>query len=93
MGFIGICIGFLLGVLYVCWDNNRFVRLYRQANGHPPPECRLPPVIVGGVFTVVGLAWFAATDSPSIHWIVPILASAPFAFGMVAVFVGCGNYL
>jgi hypothetical protein len=35
-------------------------------------------------------AW---TNYPSIHWIVSIIGTAPFGFGMVLVFLSCMNYL
>lgn len=37
--------------------------------------------------------WFAWTNYPSIHWIVSIIATAPFGFGMVLVFLSIMNYL
>lgn len=37
--------------------------------------------------------WFAWTNYPSIHWIVSIVATAPFGFGMVLVFLSIMNYL
>jgi hypothetical protein len=37
-----------------------------------------------------GFAW---TNYPSIHWIVSIILTAPFGFGMVLVFLSCMNYL
>lgn len=37
--------------------------------------------------------WFAWTNSPSIHWIVSIIGTAPFGFGMVLVFLSIMNYL
>lgn len=37
--------------------------------------------------------WFAWTNYPSIHWIVSIIGTAPFGFGMVLVFLSCMNYL
>lgn len=41
----------------------------------------------------IGLFWFAWTNSPSIHWIVSVIATAPFGFGMVLVFLSVFNYL
>lgn len=49
--------------------------------------------IVGGICLPIGLFWFAWTNSPSVHWIVSIIGSAPFGFGMVLVFLGIMNYL
>jgi hypothetical protein len=44
--------------------------------------------MLGGALIPVGLFWFAWTNGPEIHWIVPIIAGGPFGFGMVLVFLG-----
>jgi len=93
LAFLGILVGMFFGVAGIIYDNKRYVRLHRATGGFAPPESRLPPVIVGGVFAVVGLAWFAATDSPGVHWIVPILAGVPFGAGFILIFMSCTNYL
>ncbi|KAK5459617.1 hypothetical protein LTS15_003746 [Exophiala xenobiotica] len=93
LAFLGIMVGIFIGVALIIFDNRRYSRLHRQTGGFAPPEARLPPVIVGGVFGIVGLAWFAATTSPSVHWIVPILAGVPFGTGFLLIFMSCTNYL
>jgi hypothetical protein len=40
-----------------------------------------------------GLFWFAWTNGAEIHWIVPIIASAFFACGLVLVFLSLMSYL
>lgn len=40
-----------------------------------------------------GLFWFAWTNGPSVHWVVPIIASGFFAAGLVLVFLSLMNYL
>jgi len=93
LAFMGILVGFFLGIIVVCFENARFVRILKETHGHPPPERRLPASIFGGGLLIIGLAWLAATDSPHIHWAVPIIAGIPFALGLVLVFVCLGNYL
>lgn len=93
LAFMGVLIGFMIGILIVIADNSRYIRWHRKTNGFAPPECRLPPVIGGGVAIIIGLAWFAATNSPGIHWASPIAACIPFGMGFVLVFVCCANYL
>jgi MFS family permease len=39
------------------------------------------------------LIWFAMTAKPSMHWIVPVLAGIPFAFGNVTVFISASLYM
>lgn len=93
LAFLGITVGMILGAAFVTYDNRRYIRHHRAHNGAAPPEVRLPPAICGGIGIIVGLAWFAATNSPSVHWAAPVCAGIPFAFGFVLVFVSLGNYL
>ena len=93
LAFVGIMVGMFIGVAVIVFDNRRYARLHRKTGGFAPPESRLPPVIVGGALAIIGLAWFAATASPSIHWIVPILAGTPFGTGFLVIFMSCTNYL
>lgn len=79
--------------MYSIWDNGRYARLSEQYDGKAPPETRLPPSLIGSVLLPIGMFWFAWTNAPSVHWIVPIMAGAPFGFGMVLVFLSIMNYL
>ncbi|CAF1642324.1 unnamed protein product [Adineta ricciae] len=81
LAFLGIAVGFVIAVLI-------------NTLGDPvPPELRLPPAIVGAFALPIGLFWFAWTNYPSIHFIVPILSGVPFGFGMLLVFLALMNYL
>ncbi|KIW38363.1 uncharacterized protein PV06_09336 [Exophiala oligosperma] len=93
LAFIGMLVGIFVGVAIIIYDNRRYIRIHRETGGFAPPETRLPTVILGGVIAIVGLAWFAATTSPSVHWIVPILAGVPFGAGFLLIFMSCMNYL
>ncbi|SCV67616.1 BQ2448_5227 [Microbotryum intermedium] len=92
--FIGVGIGMLLGILFnIVYVNPKYIRDLDAAGGHLPPEARLPACCLGGVCLPLGLFWFAWTAQPSVHWIVPCLASIPFGFGMVIVFLSMMSYL
>jgi len=93
LAFLGIAVGMLIGVSYSIWDNKRYMRVEDEHDGEAPPEARLPPGMVGCVALPIGLFWFAWTNYTSIHWIVCIIGTAPFGFGMVLVFLSCMNYL
>lgn len=93
LAFLGVTVGMMSAVAYSIWDNKRYTNVQAKHNGDAPPEARLPPALVGAVFLPIGLFWFAWTNSPSIHWSVSIIATAPFGFGMVLVFLGVLNYL
>lgn len=75
LSFLGLVVGMVCSVAYIIfYVNPAYIRTADKTEGRAPPEARLPPSIIGAVLLVVGLAWFAATDGPSVHWIVPILA-------------------
>jgi multidrug resistance protein len=93
LAFSGIAVGMIAGVVYSIFDNKRYANVEKRHNGEAPPEARLPPAMVGAVALPIGMFWFAWTNYPSIHWIVCIVASAPFGFGMVLVFLSAVNYL
>ncbi|KIW29240.1 uncharacterized protein PV07_05065 [Cladophialophora immunda] len=93
LAFSGVAVGMISGVIYAIWDNKRYARIEAEHGGEAPAEARLPPAAVGAVAIPIGMFWFAWTNYPSIHWIVCIIASAPFGFGMVNVFLACMNYL
>ena len=91
--FLGVMIGMMIAVAGNMWDNKRYVRVHNKYKGFAPPEARLPPTMVGALTIPIGLFWFAWTDGTNVHWIVSIIASAPFGFGMVLVFLGIMTYL
>ncbi|KAI9739862.1 MAG: MFS siderochrome iron transporter 1 [Claussenomyces sp. TS43310] len=93
LAFLGIAVGIICAVIYSLWDNARYVRVLDSVKGRASPEARLPPGMVGSVALPISLFWFAWTNSPSIHWSVSIIATAPFGFGMTLIFLSIVNYL
>ncbi|KAK1835079.1 putative transporter mfs2 [Podospora conica] len=94
LAFIGVAIGMMMAVAYATVDNKRYMRVAAASpGGRAPPEARLPPAIIGSILLPVGLFWFAWTNGPEIHWVVPIIASGFFAAGLVLVFLALLTYL
>lgn len=95
LAFVGVAVGMLFAVVYFMGDNaGRYQRVAAASvGGVAPPEARLPPAILGSVLLPVGLFWFAWTNGPEVHWVVPILASTVFAAGLVVVFLALLTYL
>ena len=93
LAFLGVAIGMVFAVTYNIFDNKRYVKISRAHDGFAPPEARLPPASIGAVSIVVGLFWFAWTNSPSLPWAASVAAGIPFGFGMVLVFLSIFNYL
>jgi hypothetical protein len=95
LAFVGVAVGMACAVGCIVVDNSRrYVRVAEASpGGVAPPEARLPPAIVGSVLLPAGLFWFAWTNGPEVHWSVPIIASAFFAAGLVAVFLSLLTYM
>ena len=97
LAFLGVAVGMLGAVVYTIPDNERYLAAERRAKEGgelgAAPEARLPPAMFGSAFLPLGLFIFAWTNYPSIHWIVSIIFTAPFGFGMVLVFLSIMNYL
>lgn len=95
--FLGVLVGMLLAVVYTIPDNKRYQRAEKVATSKgasgAPPEARLPPCLIGSVCLPIGLFVFAWTNYPRIHWIVSVIFTAPFGFGMVLLFLSVMNYL
>ncbi|KAG5981755.1 hypothetical protein E4U55_002584 [Claviceps digitariae] len=93
LSFVGIAAGMMIATVGTIWDNSRYARLAAKHGGVAPPECRLPPALLGAVLLPVGLFWFAWTNGTNVHWAVPIVGSGVFASGLVLVFLSLTNYL
>ena len=97
LAFLGVAFGMMLAVICTIPDNRRYLKAEAAALAKgmtgAAPEARLPPAIVGSICIPAGLFVFAWTNYPSIHWIVSIIFTAPFGFGMVLVFLSIMNYL
>jgi len=96
--FLAIGLGVLLAVVTaVTIDQTYYARQHKKAlaagRTMVAPEYRLLPAQMGCFGVSIGLFWFAWTARPSIHWIVPVLAGIPFAWGNLCIFVSSTLYL
>ena len=94
LAFLGILVGTILSVVVsVFYINPQYVKTAKKRGGRALPEDRLPPAIWGGFLIVIGLAGFAATDAPNVHWIAPIIFGIPFGLGVIVMFLSVLGYL
>jgi hypothetical protein len=83
LAFLGILVGTIVAVIVsITYIQPQYLRTLKK-RGYSTPEDRLPPAIWGGVLIVIGLAGFAATDGPEVHWIAPIIFGVPFGVGVI----------
>ena len=83
------CVFALMTIIFV--DRKIYYRLYQRLGAEGgtvvAPEHRLYTAMLGSLLVPIGLFWFAWTVRDSIHWISPILATIPFAWGNLCIFV------
>ncbi|OTB00225.1 hypothetical protein M426DRAFT_242737 [Hypoxylon sp. CI-4A] len=94
LAFLGQMVGAIIAIFYIIWDNNRYIKKLEQSPDHfLPPEARLPACMLGAVAVPIGLFWFAWTNGADIHWIVSIIGTGFFGFGIAVISLGIFNYI
>lgn len=97
--FLGIGLGCCLAVVTAIVVDRllylpQFVKSHQEGRGGVvAPEHRLYVAMMGSIGLPVGLFWFAWTARADVHWISPILATVPFAWGNLLVFTATALYL
>jgi len=76
LAFLGIFVGISFGPITNLWQERYYQRRIRDANGKNVPEARLQMGKVAAIIFPLSLFWFAWTTYQTVHWIVPIIASA-----------------
>lgn len=94
LNYLAPGIGFLLGVAF-CTPVIQYIfeRLTAANGGVSRPEYRLPVLIFGGVFVPTGLFWYGWSAEKNLHWVMPLVGTAIFGFGMISVFGSVQTYL
>jgi len=62
---------------------SRLIKLADKNGGVGKPEMRIPALFFGSFFVPVGLFWYGWSAQAKLHWIMPIIGSRIFGFGMM----------
>jgi len=90
----GLGAGFLLATAFGAkFSNILYKHLADKNGGVGEPEMRIPPLFVGSVFVPVGLFWYGWSAQAKLHWIMPVIGSGLFGFGMMTTFLPIQLYL
>lgn len=85
--YLPMAVGFFLAVcMWTVLIGRTYNHLTAKNNGVPKPEFRLPMLIVSSLFVPVSLIWFGWSAEKRLHWIMPGIGLALFAFGIVCIF-------
>ncbi|KAI0265179.1 multidrug resistance protein 4 [Gloeopeniophorella convolvens] len=94
LAYLGLGFGFILAtILGGRYGDKVYLALIARNNGKGTPEMRVPALIFGSLFVPIGLFWYGWSAQAAIHWIMPIIGTGIFGFGMMAVFLPIQLYL
>ncbi|KAJ4357384.1 uncharacterized protein N0V89_001959 [Didymosphaeria variabile] len=93
LSFLGLAIGPLIAFCFYPLQERYYLRRVTENDGKGVPEARVWMARYGALLIPISLFWFAWTSYPSVHWIVPIIASSLFGAGIYIVILSILNYL
>ncbi|KAH8916555.1 multidrug resistance protein 4 [Atractiella rhizophila] len=93
--YLGLGVGFFSAAIFGSKTADQIYNKLasRTPDGKGKPEFRLPALIFGSLFVPIGIFWYGWSADQKAHWILPILGTAVFAFGMMSTFLPIQLYL
>lgn len=92
LSFLGIGVGFIIGMFGCRASLDRYVNRMKSRGGMKP-EHRLPPMVVGGLLVPISLFWYGWSIEKHVHWISPIVATALLGIAVVSTLIPAFSYL
>lgn len=92
LAYLRVGIGFILGLLATSIYSEKVVKKAR-ATRLAKPEDNIPPIIIGTILLPIGLFIYGWTAQYHVHWIVCIIGTGLFGFGLLLGFMPVQLYL
>lgn len=92
LAYLGTGIGFILGLIVTMIFTEKIVKKVRLTRP-PKPEDHIPPMIAGAIILPIGLFIYGWTAEYHVHWIVCIIGTGLFGFGLLLSFMPVQLYL
>ncbi|KZV92010.1 MFS general substrate transporter [Exidia glandulosa HHB12029] len=94
LAYIGLGLGFLIAGMGGSQVMSKiYLSMTAKNGGVAQPEYRIPGMIVGSIIVPIGLFWYGWSADAQIHWIMPIIGTAFFGFGVMLTFIPLQLYL
>ncbi|THH31632.1 hypothetical protein EUX98_g2527 [Antrodiella citrinella] len=94
LAYLGLGVGFFISTVFGGQVGDyMYQKMSANNGGKGKPEFRIPALIFGSLFVPVGLFWYGWSAQAATHWIVPILGTGIFGFGMMATYLPIQLYL
>ncbi|KAF6764235.1 multidrug resistance protein 4 [Ephemerocybe angulata] len=94
LAYLGLGVGFLIATITGAKLGDAiYQNLTAKNGGVGTPEMRIPGLFFGSFFVPIGLFWYGWSADKALHWIMPIIGSGIFGFGMMTTFLPIQLYL
>ncbi|KAG0709504.1 multidrug resistance protein 4 [Suillus ampliporus] len=92
--YIGLGLGFVASSVFGARVSDKiYTHLTAKNGGKGNPEMRVPGLMFGSLFVPVGLFWYGWSAQAGIHFMMPIIGTAIFGFGLMLTFLHIQLYL
>ncbi|KAH9996183.1 MFS multidrug transporter-like protein [Xylariaceae sp. FL0662B] len=94
LNYLSLCIGFLIGlqISHPLMDK-LYLHFKKMYGSEGVPEWRIPPMLIGGILTPIGLALYGWSAQFRLHWAVPDAGCLLFAIGLIVAFQSAQAYV
>jgi len=93
LAYLGAGVGCLLSLVACIFTLNRTYRALSKKYGTSKPEFRMPAMQIGMLIVPAGLFMYGWAAEAHVHFIVPLIGAAIFAFGMLVTYICIQTYL
>ncbi|KAF5311123.1 hypothetical protein D9619_008078 [Psilocybe cf. subviscida] len=94
LAYLGLGFGFLTATIFGAkFADQIYKHLAEKNGGIANPEMRVPALFFGSFFVPIGLFWYGWSAEAKLHWMMPIVGSGIFGFGMMTTFLPIQLYL
>ncbi|KAG1779708.1 major facilitator superfamily domain-containing protein [Suillus placidus] len=92
--YIGVGFGFVVATVFGAKLSDKiYIYLTARNGGRGKPEMRVPALIFGSLFVPVGLLWYGWSAQAEAHFMMPIIGTSIFGFGILTCFLPIQLYL
>ncbi|KIM77118.1 hypothetical protein PILCRDRAFT_825659 [Piloderma croceum F 1598] len=92
--YLGPGVGFISGTIVGAKAGNMvYLNLADKNGGKGKPEYRIPALVIASIFVPIGLLWYGWSAHARLHWIMPIIGTGIFGFGLTGAFISIDLYL
>ncbi|RDB30839.1 hypothetical protein Hypma_005829 [Hypsizygus marmoreus] len=94
LAYLGLGVGFFLATVFGAKTADQVYKYLADKNGGKgKPEMRIPALFFGSFFVPIGLFWYGWSAEARLHWMMPIIGTGIFGFGMMSSFLPISLYL